>query len=315
MEKIINKESNFVSVVLYLHKEDSDITFFLDTIYKVLATNFKKYEMICVNDKASSSVIEQIKSFKEDKNELTVSIVNMGFQHGLEASMNAGIDLAIGDYVFEFDASYVDYEASLIMDVYYKAMQGYDIVSAILPRENSKFMSRAFYYLYNHFSEDSSELVSERFRVISRRGINRISSFSKTIPYRKAIYAASGLNLAAVEYESSVNVKLNKNVPRDVTRGKTAMDALVLFTDLAYKSSIFLSIVMAGIMLGSGCYTIIAYFGQNKPVAGWAPLMGLISLGFLAIFLLMTFLFKYLDVLVRLIFKRQKYLISSIEKI
>ncbi len=52
----------------------------------------------------------------------------MGYSHGLEASMNAGIDLSIGDFVFEFDSCFMDFDPDVIMQVYRKSLQGFDIV-------------------------------------------------------------------------------------------------------------------------------------------------------------------------------------------
>ena len=47
----------------------------------------------------------------------------------LESAMNAGRDIAIGDFVFEFDDVFVDYEPELIMRVYEKLLEGNDIVA------------------------------------------------------------------------------------------------------------------------------------------------------------------------------------------
>ena len=44
--------------------------------------------------------------------------------------MNAGRDIAIGDFVYEFDDIFVDYDEKVIMDVYYKLLTGNDIVAA-----------------------------------------------------------------------------------------------------------------------------------------------------------------------------------------
>uniref|UniRef100_UPI00325FE826 hypothetical protein n=1 Tax=Clostridium sp. NkU-1 TaxID=1095009 RepID=UPI00325FE826 len=44
--------------------------------------------------------------------------------------MNAGVDLAIGDFIYEFDNLLVEYDQDLIWKVYQRSLQGYDIVSA-----------------------------------------------------------------------------------------------------------------------------------------------------------------------------------------
>ena len=85
-----------------------------------------------MNDGISQDVLETLRTADEKFPDLNITIINMGFSHGLEAAMNAGIDLSIGDFVFEFDSCYMDYDKSLIMDVYFKSLEGYDIVSALI---------------------------------------------------------------------------------------------------------------------------------------------------------------------------------------
>ena len=67
-------------------------------------------------------------------------------------------------------------------------------------------------------------------------------------------------------------------------------------------------------MLIAGVYTIAVYLGQRKPVEGWTPLMGLMSAGFLGIFLVLAVIIKYLDVALKLLFQKQQYMVASIEK-
>lgn len=308
-----NRDENFVSAVIYIHKGDTNTGRFLEMVNRIFANHFNRYEFICMNDGADEKADAGIRKFKKCHEDVIVSVIHMGFQHGLEAAMNAGVDFSIGDFVFEFDSTYIDYEDKLIMDVYHKALDGNDIVAAVPPASDSKMASRMFYYVYNHFSDTKYDIRTERFRVISRRAINRVCAYGKTIPYRKAVYHSSGLQVAGIQYE----IIREKDGLRyeDTKKSNTALDALVIFTSFAYKFSMFLSVAMAVFMIASGIYTGVSYFRQNKPVEGWAPIMGLISLGFFAIFTVLTMIIKYLDILLRFVFKKQKYLISSIEKL
>lgn len=309
-----NKESNFVSAVVYLHEGERHVYEFLQMLGSVLEANFNKYELICVNDDAGSEVLDGVYRYKKEKEQAIVSIIQMGFFHGLEASMNAGIDLSIGDFVFEFDSCYADYDKELIMDVYHKALNGFDIVAALPPKNQSRLSSRAFYAVYNCFSHGEGKLATQRFQIISRRAINRTLAYSKTIPFRKAVYASCGLKIYDMDYVPKTQGVTGTRL-EDAQKKNTAVDALILFTDLAYKVSISLSILMAVLMVIAGIYVIVVYLGVNKPVEGWTAIMLLMSAGFFATFLLLTIAIKYLDVLLRLVFKRQKYLIASIEKL
>ena len=224
--------------------------------------------------------------------------------------MNAGIDLAIGDYVFEFDSCYMDYGEELIMDVYRKSQEGFDIVSAVPPVRESRVTSRLFYGVFNRFSSSPYTLQSERFRIVSRRAVNRISAYSLTIPYRKAVYASVGLKMASIRYEPKEE-QSGTLCFEETDRGGTAVNALVVFTDIAYKISLAFTMLMAAFMIAAGLYTVIIYIGKNKPVEGWAPIMGLIF----AVFAVLSVIIKYADIILRLVFVRQKYLVSSVDKL
>ncbi len=308
------KENNFVSAVVCLNNGAGNVYDFLTMANAVFKSNFKNWEFICVGAELEEEAVESIKKFKQENKNATVTMIDMGFSQGLEAFMHAGIDLAIGDYIYEFDTCVADYDPALIMEVYKKAITGCDIAAAVPSRPGSRMLSKMFYRIYNCFSRSKGEKIGpERFRILSRRAVNRTCAYGRLIPYRKAVYASSGLKLGNVIYESS-GMKADRS-DRDSEKMNTAIDALVIFTDLAYRFSLGLSVWMAIFMVFAGVYTLIVYFGMNKPVEGWAPLMGMMSLAFFAVFVVLTIIIKYLDVLLKLVFKKQKYLISSIEKL
>lgn len=310
----VSKEKNFISAVVYVHNDESTLNSFLNTIILILKNNFEKYEIICVNDASNDRSSEVIKNISRSMVQTTITVVNMSFYQGIDPAMNAGVDLAIGDFVFEFDRTEIDYQDELVMNVYRHSLTGYDIVSAA-PKQVKRISSKLFYSVFNNHSSNVYMLSTENFRILSRRAINRVDSISKTIPYRKAIYATCGLKIDTIEYDNiSTN---NKKIERKINANRKiiAFESFILFTNVANKISLILAILMAVFALGSGIYTIFIYFGKNQPVEGWAPIMGLVSVGLFGIFLILTIIIKYLDLILKLVFKKQKYLVSSIEKL
>ena len=135
-----NKEKNFASAVIYVHNAENRITRFLSTIIEIMENNFEHSEIICVNDSSDDSSLQKIKETSEKASITSVSVVNMSYFHGLELSMNAGIDMSIGDFVFEFDNTILDFNPDMIMEIYRKSLTGFDIVSA----EKKSFLLRFF---------------------------------------------------------------------------------------------------------------------------------------------------------------------------
>ncbi|KAI4452809.1 hypothetical protein C823_007394 [Eubacterium plexicaudatum ASF492] len=50
---MINKEKNFISVVIYVHNAEKTIKTFLETVIDTLEKNFEHCEIICVNDEST----------------------------------------------------------------------------------------------------------------------------------------------------------------------------------------------------------------------------------------------------------------------
>ncbi len=310
---ISNKEKNFISAVVYVHNNEKEIGNFLEKINEKLNSNFEKYEIICVNDSSIDDSVKEIKKVADNINGTIVSIINMSYYQGIELSMNAGVDLAIGDFVYEFDNINIDYDLDTIIKVYQESLKGFDIVSA-KANKKERLTSRIFYKLYNKNSNSMYQIHTESFRILSRRAINRVKAMNKTIPYRKAIYANCGLKLNVIKYDvvKDFNTKLNKEI-KD-TRIGLAIDSIILFTDVSYKVAIFMSLFMMIVAIITGIYTIVVFL-CGQPIAGWTTTMLLLSFAFFGIFAILTIMIKYLSILIDLIFKKQKYLIESIEKI
>lgn len=310
---ITNKEKNFISAVLYVHNAENHIKYFLPEIYKLLEKEYDNFEIICVNDASTDSSKQEIEKFATEINSAMISIVNMSSFQGVELSMNAGADLSIGDFVYEFDLITVDYDISLIRTVYDKALEGYDIVSAA-PQTVSSNSSKLFYKIFNTYSLSKIPVRQESFRIISRRAINRVKSLNKTLVYRKAVYANCGLKNTVVFYDNIAwQRKINKE--EKANRIELAADSLILFTNAAQKFSLYISLIFLSATIAIGIYTWLSYFSVRKPVEGWTPLMLFLSIGFFGVFLMLTITLQYLAVILRLIFKRRQYLIESIEKI
>jgi dolichol-phosphate mannosyltransferase len=310
----MNKEKSFVSAVVYIHNDGNRVKDFLGLLVGVLENNFEHSEIICVNDFSTDNGPALIREVANTAKTTTVSVLNMSYFHGKEMAMNAGIDLAIGDFVFEFDYTLVDFDESLIMDVYRKSLEGFDIVSAS-PNRKMSLYSKVFYKMYDHFTKVSSGLNAETFRILSRRVINRIDAMNKTTPYRKAVYAACGLKTTVLKYDVLPIVVKRKTpkIEKKYNRG-LAIDSLILFTNVGYTFSKFMTVLMMLSTIAMTLYVILVNIASN-PIEGWTTTILFLSFVFFGLFAVLTVIIKYLQIIVDLVFKRKTYSFESIEKL
>jgi len=310
---MVNKEKNFISAVVYVHNAEKKIDNFLKTLIDVLEGNFEHSEIICVNDCSEDESVQKIKTISAEAKTTSISVLNMSYYHGLEMAMNAGVDLSIGDFVFEFDSTKMDYDATEIMKVYRKSLEGYDIVSAS-PDKKERVSSKMFYHVFEYFSDFDCKMTSERFRILSRRVINRISSMNKTVPYRKALYANCGLKTIVLKYQCKESSHHVADKKEKKYRLSLAEDALILFTEVGYRFSITMTICMMFAAIFMMIYSIVIYV-NSTPVPGWTTTILFLSLGFFGLFGILTIIVKYLQLLVDLEFRRKRYTFESIEKL
>ncbi|MCQ2482087.1 MAG: glycosyltransferase [Clostridia bacterium] len=309
----IKKEHNFISAVVYVHNAANHIETFLNTLFTVLSSNFINSEIVVVNDASTDESEVRIRDFASRISDVNISLINMSYFHGLETAMTAGDDFAIGDYILEFDNTVLDFDSKEIMRVYQEALSGYDIVSAS-PDLSEKLSSQIFYSLFEHYSRSSVRLTTERFRIISRRAINRIASMNIAVIYRKAIYSNVGLKVKNVKYKTINNIAASVNKSEKKYRSALAIDSLILFTDLGYRFSISMTFIMMFMSIFMILYSIITYLLVH-PVEGWTTTILFLSVAFFGLFGILTVIIKYLQIIINLVFKRKHYSYSSVDKL
>lgn len=304
----MEKQSVFVSVVVYLHNDAQRVADFMDTVGRRVDELFEHYEIIAVDDRSDDGSAEAIVAAKGDLRG-ALSVVRMSFPQGVQRAMNAGVDLAIGDFVYEFESCCIDFDNALVDQIYFKALEGNDIVSAV-PDIRPRFTSRIFYSVFNKHSGTQYPLTTDRFRLVSRRAINRVQSMSDNVNYRKAFYMGCGLKNESIVYAPHAvgNKKGDKKQRREL-----ATDSLILFTDVSYKISLFMSVFMAVFMVAVGIYAVVIYLLGN-PIEGWTTTLLVLSFAFFGVFAILTMVVKYLSMVLGLVFRKTNYTIESVNK-
>ncbi len=312
--RTMSKDQNFISAVAAIGADRSELPAFLKMIVDTISARFKHGELILVVQEDADQTKGEIRRFfAEHPTGLLTSIVTMDPEMGQESAMNAGRDLAIGDYVFEFDDIHVDYPGEMITNAYERVLQGFDIVT-VQSDKRPRFTSRLFYLTYNRLAGKGRGLGPSTFRVLSRRAINRVKAIGTYIPYRKAVYVNSGLQSATITYTSTDRENANLHSIRQ-SRSTLAFDSFIYFTDLMERVSLTICGVFFAIALIVVIYVVVSLFSDEHLLSGWVSIMGFLSIGFTGLFGLLTIVIKYLSALVDLVFRRQRYLILDIEKI
>lgn len=312
MKNNIEKDNNFISVVVYMRNCEGTIESFIKTVDTILSAAFKSYEFILVDDCSNDCSINKV-------NELTgsitgnISLIKMSYYHGLESSLCAGVDFAIGDFVYEFDTTCINYDASLILQAYNTALTGYDVVAAS-DCHRSRSTSTLFYTLLSRVSYKKMKLTSETFRLVSRRAINRTTKNENRLEYRKALYHYSGLESKILYYEPINNI-IPKNKLSFRQRRNLAYDVLINHSDIGIRIAGFISIIFLLFAIVAVVYTIVMYLTLESIQPGWATTMFFLSVSFGGLFFILFVISKYLTNILIEVRKAPLYVYKSIERL
>ena len=300
----MNKEQNFISAVVFLGTSNTGNIDFFRKLYDSLDEHFLQFELIAVADGNVKNTVPGIREWAEGISK-PLTIINMSLRQPHEQCMNAGLDCAIGDYIYEFDSVEMPYDPELIWRAYELAQEGNDIVAVCPSRE--RWSSRLFYGLFNSNSHAAYQLRTDAFRLTSRRALNRVHSISENLPYRKAAYAACGMKIAELEFTGKCHTNVHE-------RFGLASDSLVLYTDFGYKFSLGFTVLMFLVTFAELIYTLVVWI-NGQPIEGWTTTMFVITFGLTGLFAILAIMLKYMTLLLRIVFKKQNYLIESIEKL
>ena len=304
MNKVSNKEHNFISAIVFLSDDSGLNIHFLDKLYECLDDHFLQFEIIALVDGNTKDTAGDLRNWGKKKNK-PLTIISMSLWQSHEQCMNAGLDCSIGDFIYEFDSVEMPYDPKLIWDAYELAQQGNDIVT--VGPEKEKLTSKVFYKIFNNNSHASYELRTNIFRLISRRALNRVHSTSDNLPYRKAAYATCGLKMAELVFPETICGNTHE-------RFSLAADSLVLYTNFGYKLSLGFTALMIFISFAETVYTVAIWIA-GRPIIGWTTTMFVITLGMTGLFTVLAIVLKYLTLLLQISFTKQGYLIENIEKI
>lgn len=306
----MNKEYKYVSAVIYMHNEQKNIKTFLSIVHRYLNEHFTKYEIICVDDASSDNCVKKVKEVVEEENLENVTLISMSIFQGRELGMEAGVDLSIGDYVYELE--WIDmfdtntYEDKL-WEAYCKAIEGFDVVT-YSSKENKGIGSVMFYSIYNKSNRSYTELTPERFRIVTRRAINRVSRMNKSIVYRKALYANSGLRTCVIGDRPLNESYYKKNVIQN--KSKTGLSVLLAYTGFVPKVVVVAEVFFLILLI----FSLISFL---SPVVEWhvSLLLCVISGVSCVLGMIGVLEVKYNELILEIILKKENYIVSSVEKL
>lgn len=305
------KKTPFVSFVIYLNNNELTIINYISNIDKIAKSYFVNYEYVFIDDFSSDNTTVKINELV-DKIEAPITLIKLSWFQGSEIALNAGNDIAIGDFVYEIDTINSNYPQNIFIKLYERMEKGFDIIVAS-PSNNISNSSKLFYKILNKVSYLKLDLTTESLRLVSRRAINSITNLSEKIRYRKALYHYSGFPRSVVSYDP---LKLPKRNNISIWKKiDLSINIILNFSNVGGNIAIFFSFLFLLISISAGLYAVFIYLFDKRVIEGWTTIMLLLSSGFTGLFFILGIIGKYISILLIEIKNRPLYTIKSIQKL
>lgn len=251
-------------------------------LYRRLCENLEKitdaYEIIMVEDHCPQNSWEEIaKICQQDKK---VKGIHFSRNFGQIRAITAGLDVSSGEWVVVMDCDLQD-RPEAIPELYQKALEGYDVVFARREgRKDSvitKLLSKAFYKVYDYFTEGNYDSAICNFSISKRVVIDsycrmREQNRAYTMFIRWLGFTQTSIDMPAdrrFEGKSSYNFR------------KKLRMSFEIITSQSNKPLIFAvkgGFIMAFLSLVYIIYLVVHHFLHPDVLMGWTSMIASIYL-------------------------------------
>jgi dolichol-phosphate mannosyltransferase len=266
-----------ISVVTAIKNEEENIEEYLQRLYCTLCKLSVSYEIIFVTDINQDRTYEVLK--EKNCKDSRLKIVKLSRVYGQYTAIMAGLDHISGNTIVTMDCDLQDHPED-IEGLYKKLQEGYDIVYGIKEKKDDSLMRNVLSGLYllvlNSLSDIKLNHNTNIFRIMSRRAVNSIRSFSEHSPSLTGISSLIGFPTTSLQVTSGTR-KRGKTKYSYLSLFSLAFDTIFSFTVKPLRMISLLGTIVSCLSL---IYLVVdlvrTFFFDQNVVPGWPTVISFI---------------------------------------
>lgn len=247
---------------------------------KVLVGITENYEIILVNDCSIDDPWQVISDFcQRDKR---VKGINLSRNFGQHFAITAGLENCCGNWVVVMDCDLQD-SPEEVANLYYKAIEGYDIVFAQRVMRSDgiikKLFSKLFYKVLAYFTDTNQDHTIGNFGIYSNQAIQSVLSMHDRFRFFPTMIKWVGFKsttIPVVHNERSMG-KSSYSPKKLINLG---LNTILTFSDKPLRLTVKLGLLLVLFSILYSIFNIYLYFTGQIVGLGWTSLI--ISIWFLS---------------------------------
>ncbi len=288
-----------LSIIVPLKNEEANLSNLWARLEPVLRGLGLGFEVLLINDGSTDRTLARALEMAQAIPEL--KIIDLSRNFGKEAALACGFSHARGAAVVSMDGD-LQHPPEMLPEMVARWREGYEMVYAVRRSREyqgllDRAFTRAFYWLFEHFSAVKLPPEAGDFRLLDRKVVDALNALPERNRFMKGMYAWVGFRTLGipftVEHRSGGASKFSP-----LKKLGFAFDALTAFSNLPLR---VWSVIGAGISLAAFFYIVVRIirvmvYGLDVP--GYESLlavmlflggMQLLSLGILGDYLARVF--------------------------
>jgi dolichol-phosphate mannosyltransferase len=268
------KPLSLVSIIVPIYNEALNIDSLLTRLKNVLKKIDVDYELIFINDYSKDNSLEIIRDHAS--NDANIKYIDFSRNFGHQVAVSAGLEYCKGDYIVIIDADLQD-PPELILDLYQKINQGFDVVYAKRRSRKDrnilkKFAYKSFYKILSFVSQIEIPLDTGDFRIMTKRVVFELVRMNETNKFLRGQIAWLGFKQSYIEYDRDIRAAGEPGYTY-YKLFRLALDGIISFSNMPLRVATIMGFFVFILSLILIIYTLFSYFFNDSTPQGWASLM------------------------------------------
>ena len=256
-------------------------------ITETVAPLTDSYEIILVEDCSPDNSRDIIRELCAEDSHVKGVFLSRNF--GQQSALNAGYDVAKGDYVVTLDCD-LQNPPTQIRDLYLKAKEGYDIVYATRRHRPDSFFMTQGSHLFNSlmgFLTDTrqDESVAE-FAIFSSKDVKAMAQMGDYRRYYPLMTQWVGFKTTKVDVEHAARTDGKKSSYSMKKRIELAVSTAVSFSTKSLRLIVYFGTLITLLAIVAAIALVIKTLVMDTQVSGWVTLF--VSMWFIAGIMIMV---------------------------